>query len=118
MLSEKEKIETKPEKKEEKSKENAKTKTSKSKKKEEKYIFSKNKEDFVEIKFMEDSCGLSTLIAEELWNVKEVSFSAQKRGHLLIDRQKLIFKAKNTKKALLSAINSSKKKLDELKKKI
>ena len=82
------------------------------------HSFAKNKDGFVEIEFDEDSCGLSTLIAEELWNVKDVSFSAQKRGHLLIGKQKLIFKAKNEKKALLAAIASIEKNLDEFKKKI
>ncbi|MCK5176574.1 MAG: hypothetical protein KAQ92_02510 [Candidatus Aenigmarchaeota archaeon] len=88
------------------------------KKKEVPYTFSKNKDGFVEVKFSEDSCGLSTMIAEELWDVKGVVFSAQKRGHILIDKPKLIFKAKDEKKALLDAISSVEKKLDELKKKI
>ena len=114
-------VEAKPE--EEEAKDSAietkpKAKTAKPKEKEAKCIFSKNKDGFVVVEFREDSCGISTLLCEELWNVKGVSFSAQKRGHFLIDNQKLIFKAKNEKKALLSAISSVEKKLDELKKKV
>ncbi|OYT34902.1 MAG: hypothetical protein B6U87_01280 [Candidatus Aenigmarchaeota archaeon ex4484_52] len=83
---------------------------------EKKYCLDEKKNGFAQINFGKDSCGLSSLIVDELWNDKSVSFAAQKSRHILIEGKKIILKSKDNKVAILNAIKSINEKLDFLKK--